>query len=124
MAETPPIQDVVDLKKDCASVIDVATEALGIPRLGQNSLVLIKKLKKDKLAVLLLDSLYNLNDLTKSTAADFHNVSQSIKSELFESNQSIVKVQEELLTSKDEQLNSQNSIICLVVLKKVPRRSK
>ena len=50
MAETHPsvqgVQDLPDLKKDCASISDVAAEALGIFRLGQISLALIKKLKK------------------------------------------------------------------------------
>ena len=113
MAQPPPVQGVQEfkaLKRRCVSYLDRANDALGISRVGQISLPIIKKLNKDSLAQLLSAALCNLDELAKLTT-DFESTTKCMKNEFHESQQKIVKLQTELLASKDEQLNSLKSAV-------------
>ena len=100
-------QDIVDpntLKQKCVSFLNETVDELGISRFDQVNLPVLKKLKREDMAGILFESLCCLNDLTVSIT-DYTNSTTSIKSELFEAQRTIIKLQADLLACKNEQLD-------------------
>ena len=108
MACTKAVHDVHDpqfVRRSCASFLDKVVQQFGVSRVGQLSSPILNKLKKDDLIDIVNNSLCYLNELVELTT-DFRLTTKSMKNELIESQQSIIKLQSELLESKSEQLES------------------
>ena len=108
MACTKAVHDVHDpqfVRRSCASFLDKVVQQFGVSRVGQLSSPILNKLQKDDLIDIVNNSLCYLNDLVELTT-DFRLTTKSMKNELIESQQSIIKLQSELLESKSEQLES------------------
>ena len=94
-----------EVKQKCVTFLNETVDELGISRFDQVTLPVLKKLKREDMAGILLESLHCLNDLTVSIT-DYTNSTTSIKTELFEAQQTIIKLQSELLACKNEQLDA------------------
>ena len=88
------------------SLIDEACGELGISRLGQISNSVIMKQNKETLKNLLFNSLALIDQLAGLITTDFETTTGGVKSQMIESQQTIIKLQSELLACKDEQLDS------------------
>ena len=102
------VQDIGDLghvRHGCAEFLDSVVVQLGIKDLGDLSNPVLNKLKKANLVEMLHNSINLLEELTACTS-DFRNTSSSMKTQLIESQRSIINLQSELLMCKNEKLES------------------
>ena len=107
MAEnTRNVQVLNELREDAVIVLNAAVEALGVRSVGQVSSNHLKSLKKDKMSELFHQSLSLLADIVSEITTDFEMATKSVKQQMFESQQTIIKLQSELIDCKNEQLES------------------
>ena len=108
MAQPPGIQGIHEVPaqiKRSTSFLNGVLEELGISRFGEISPMVVKKLTKERMTPLLLDSLRILNAITESSA-DFRCATKCMKTELMETQQKVISLQSELLANKNDQLNA------------------
>ena len=97
----------------CVSFLDESTERLGISRHsreGEISPYIVKKLLKDDLAEIAQNALFYLSDLVASITCN-KGVSHCMKSELIHTQQTVTKLQSELLEYKDNELEALKSTV-------------
>ena len=99
-------EDFNGARQGCVSFLDNTLKMLELDSVNKITRPhLLKKMKKDEMAEFLWDALGCLDDLVDCTT-DFRSATTSVKCQLIESQQTVIKLQSELLATKDEQLNS------------------
>ena len=109
--DTRNAQVLNELKEDAVTVLNNALEALGARSVKSVSGSQLKALKKKKMSELFHDTLSLLADITSAITSDFAEVPDSVKRQMFESQQTIIKLQSELIECKNEQLESFKTIV-------------
>ena len=107
------IQDIESLgavRRGCVEFLDSAVIQLRIKSLGELSGAVLNRLKKDKLANMLHESINLLEELTACTS-DFTNTSSTMKTQLIESQSTIIKLQSDLIICKDEKLETLSGVV-------------
>ena len=103
---TTDIQVLNDLKEGAANVLNEIIRALGVRSMRAISPSHFKALRKDKALELLHQALSVLDDVSIVFTTDFKMAPNCVKNQMFESEQKIVKLQSELIESRNEQLES------------------
>ena len=103
---TTDIQVLNDLKVGAANVLNEIIRALGVRSMRAISPSHFKALRKDKASELLHQALSVLDDVSIVFTTDFKMAPNCVKNQMFESEQKIVKLQSELIESRNEQLES------------------
>lgn len=98
-------QEISDMKKGIVEFLDETVEQLGISDMGDISKPVLKKQKKDDLISIVRNSLGYLNDFM-AMITDFRGAPTSMKTQLLESQQTVISLQSELLTCKNDQLEA------------------
>lgn len=104
------LQDQRNEKQECVYFLNESIRELGLSRFTDISLPALKKQSKDAMAEMLLTAMCCLNDLTTSVT-DYSNSTCSIKSELFEAQRTIIKLQGELIACKNEEVQQLKSSV-------------
>ena len=99
------MEDFVQVRQGCVEFLDSAVVELGIQHLEELSNPILNKLKKADLVEMLHNSINLLEELTACTS-DYRNTSSNMKTQLIESQRSIIDLQSKLLICKDEKLES------------------
>ena len=93
------------MKKGIVKFLDETVEQLGISGMGEISTHVLKKQKKDELISIVRNSLGYLNDFM-AMITDFGVATTSMKTQLLESQQTVISLQSELLTYKNDELEA------------------
>ena len=109
--DTRNVQVLNELKEDAVTVLNNALEALGARSVKSVSGSQLKALKKNKMSELFHDTLSLLADITSVITSDFAEAPNSVKRQMFESQQTIIKLQSELIECKNEQLESFKTVV-------------
>ena len=109
--DTRNAQVLNELKEDAVTVLNNALEALGARSVKCVSGSQLKALKKNKMPELFRDTLSLLADITSVITSDFAEAPNSVKTQMFESQQTIIKLQSELIECKNEQLESFKTVV-------------
>lgn len=104
------IEDVDKLRKDAISYIDESLEKLGVSAMEKLSQSHCMQLKKADLAHLAQYALVYLYDLTALTS-DYRDAPDGMKVKYMESQHTVIKLQSELLTRKNDELEALKSTV-------------
>ena len=96
---------LVELRQVSVDLLEKIQAQLKITSMNQLCGMLVNKLTKDKIVPLFTNCLGLLSEYVACTS-DYSNSTSSMKTELIESQKSVIKLQSELLKCKESQLNS------------------
>jgi hypothetical protein len=94
------------LRDDAVELINKATKEMGVENLLKLSLWTVKQMKKEFVCDLLYEALGYLEEFTGVVSTDYKVASNSVKHQVIERQETIIKLQSDLLACKNEQLES------------------
>ena len=94
------------LRGDSVELLSKAMNEMEITAIGQLSPWRVKQMNKDTVCDLLHKALRYLEEFTGVVSTDYKMASNSVKHQMFETQETIIKLQSELLACKNEQLES------------------
>ena len=94
------------LRDDAVELINKATKEMGVENLLKLSLWTVKQMKKEFVCYLLYEALGYLEEFTGVVSTDYKVTSNSVKHQVIERQETIIKLQSDLLACKNEQLES------------------
>ena len=109
MPKQPSDYGETEIKELCDDSVKLLTKAyseMGIPGRNEMSPYQVKQLRKDTACEILYDALRLIEELSGVLCQDLKAASNSVKNQMLESQQTIIKLQSELLVSKNEQLET------------------
>ena len=94
------------LRDDTVELLNKATKEMGVENLMKLSLWTVKQMKKEFVCDLLYEALGYLEEFTGVVSTDYKVASNSVKHQVIERQETIIKLQSDLLACKNEQLES------------------
>ena len=103
---TSDVKYLTELKEEAGNLLNDSYEALGARTMRTVRASSFNSMTKDKMSELLHQALSVLEDFTMVLAPDFETAPNCVKNQMLDAQKTIVKLQSELLVSRNEQLES------------------
>ena len=106
-----------ELREKAVRFLNDVTGSLGVWNMDQVSSYHLKSVKKDKMSELFQQSMSLLGEIVSVITTDFEMAPKSVKQQMFESQQTIIKLQSELIDCKNEQMETVKAPVIRTVRK-------